>query len=101
MLSKNTSVVAWFIMVRIGRMPRPSAARMSTTNTERPSVRGQKPGLGQRRDEFARIAALAVELAPVFALEAGAERAHRRADLRKVAGFVGVGLSHLIPPVHC
>ena len=41
MLSKNTSVVAWFIMVRIGRMvrPLPFTARMSTRNTESPSVR--------------------------------------------------------------
>ena len=41
MLSKNTSVVAWFIMVRIGRMvrPLPFAARMSTRNTDSPSVR--------------------------------------------------------------
>ena len=38
--SKNTSVVAWFIMVRIGRMvrlPLP-ASRMSTSRTESPSV---------------------------------------------------------------
>ena len=41
MLSKNTSVVAWFIMVRIGRMVRPLSltARMSTRNTDSPSVR--------------------------------------------------------------
>ena len=38
---KNTSVVAWFIMVRIGRIsrPLPLASRMSTMNTDRPSVR--------------------------------------------------------------
>lgn len=38
---KNTSVVAWFIMVRIGRISRPLflASRMSTMNTESPSVR--------------------------------------------------------------
>ena len=38
---KNTSVVEWFIMVRIGRMVSPAffASRMSTRNTERPSVR--------------------------------------------------------------
>ena len=38
---KNTSVVAWFIMVRIGRISSPLflASRMSTMNTERPSVR--------------------------------------------------------------
>ena len=41
MWSKNTSVVAWFIIVRIGRMvrPLPSTSRMSTRKTERPSVR--------------------------------------------------------------
>ena len=41
MLSKNTSVLLWFIMVRIGRIvrPLPSASRMSTRNTDRPSVR--------------------------------------------------------------
>ena len=38
---KNTSVVAWFIMVRIGLIvrPWPRASRMSTMNTDRPSVR--------------------------------------------------------------
>ena len=37
----NNSVVAWFIMVRIGLMlmPAPCASRMSTRNTESPSVR--------------------------------------------------------------
>ena len=41
MLSKNTSVLLWFIMVRIGRMvrPLPSVSRMSTRKTDRPSVR--------------------------------------------------------------
>ena len=40
-LSKNTSVVAWFIMVRIGRMVSPAflASRMSRMKTESPSVR--------------------------------------------------------------
>jgi hypothetical protein len=39
--SKNSSVVAWFIMVRIGLMlmPVPCASRMSTMKTESPSVR--------------------------------------------------------------
>ncbi len=46
--------------------------------------RREKAGLGQRRHELGRIAALAIELAPVFARETGAERAHRGADLRKV-----------------
>ena len=38
---KNTSVVEWFIMVRIGRIESPLslAACMSTMNTDRPSVR--------------------------------------------------------------
>ena len=40
-LSRNISVVAWFIIVRIGRMviPLPRASRISTMNTERPSDR--------------------------------------------------------------
>src|SRR5262249_37794320 len=48
--------------------------------------RGEESGLGQRRDELGRIGALAVERAPVFAGELGAERAHRFADLREVVG---------------
>ena len=38
---KNTSVVEWFIMVRIGLIESPLflASRMSTMNTDRPSVR--------------------------------------------------------------
>ena len=43
--------------------------------------RGEIAGLGQRRDEFGRIGALAVERAPVFAGELGAQRAHAVADL--------------------
>ena len=41
MFSKKTSVVAWFIIVRIGRMvrPLPLTSRMSTRKTERPAVR--------------------------------------------------------------
>ena len=41
MSSKNTSVLLWFIMVRIGLIVRPlsRAARMSTRKTDRPSVR--------------------------------------------------------------
>ena len=45
--------------------------------------RGEKAGLGQRRDELRRIGALAVELAPVFAGKPGAERAHRRRGCRR------------------
>ena len=39
-LSKNSSVVAWLIMVRIGRMvsPLPTARRISTSSTLIPSV---------------------------------------------------------------
>ena len=47
--------------------------------------RGEEAGLGQRRDELGRIGALAVELAPVFAGKAGAERAHRGPDRREIA----------------
>ena len=48
MLSKNTSVLLWFIMVRIGRTvrPLPSASRMSTRNTDSPSVRFLVSSLG-------------------------------------------------------
>jgi len=40
MSSKNTSVVAWFISVRIGRMVKdlPTTSRMSTMKQESPSV---------------------------------------------------------------
>src|SRR5580698_5990663 len=40
-LSKNTSVVEWFIMVRIGRMVSPAflASRISRMKTESPSMR--------------------------------------------------------------
>ena len=36
--SKNTSVVLWFIIVRIGEMVRPGRSRMSKRKTDRPSV---------------------------------------------------------------
>ena len=41
MLSKNTSVELWFIIVRIGRIvrPFPRLACMSTMNVDSPSVR--------------------------------------------------------------
>jgi hypothetical protein len=48
--------------------------------------RGQKARLGQRRDEFRRIAALAIKLASVLHEKAGAHRAHILAD-RRVIGF--------------
>ena len=38
MLSKNTSVVAWFIMVRIGRMVRPLADRAHVDQEHRQAV---------------------------------------------------------------
>ena len=41
--------------------------------------RGQKPGLGQRGDEFGRIGALAVERAPIFT---GETRSRARARIR-------------------
>ena len=43
--------------------------------------RGEIAGFGQRRDEFGRIGALAVERAPVFAGKLGAQRAHAVADV--------------------
>ena len=43
--------------------------------------RGEIAGLGQRGDEVLRIGALAVERAPVFAGELGAQRAHALADV--------------------
>ena len=49
--------------------------------------RGEKSGLGQRRDEFLRVSALAVERAPIFAGKIRAERTHGLADRREVRGF--------------
>ena len=54
----------------------------------------QPTRLGQCLDEFRRIAALAVESAPVGAVELEAQRAHRVADLRmgrRVGVFAGGG----------
>src|ERR1700690_1444991 len=50
--------------------------------------RGEIAGFGQRRDKIGRIGAFAVERAPVFARELGAQRAHAFAD---VGEFVRVG----------
>src|SRR5215207_9179074 len=50
-------------------------------------------GLGERVHEFARVAVLAIELAPVFARELRAKPDHRLADLGVVAALDG--LSHL------
>src|SRR5690348_551245 len=47
----------------------------------------QEASLGQGLDEVARIAPLAVELAPILAGKAGAKRRHRLAD----GGDVGAG----------
>ncbi len=55
--------------------------------------RGEIAGLGQSGNEFGRISALAVERAPVFAGEFGAERAHTLADVGVRIG-VGMGLGH-------
>src|SRR5438128_564336 len=70
--SKNSSVVAWFIIVRIGRIvrPWPMARRMSTSRIDRPAVlfgnkRPQVAGVGQRLHEGLGVRALDVELAPV------------------------------------
>ena len=46
----------------------------------------RKPGVGERRDEFGRIGALAIERAPILAGELGAERANGLADLRELVG---------------
>ena len=48
--------------------------------------RGQEPGVGERADELGRVGALAVERAPIFTGEPGAERANGFADLRKLVG---------------
>src|SRR6202142_1476526 len=46
--------------------------------------RGEIAGFGQRRDKIGRIGAFAVERAPVFARELGAQRAHAFADVGEV-----------------
>src|SRR5262249_58445282 len=56
--------------------------------------RGQKARLGERRHEFVRIGALAVELAPVFAGKIGAQRAHRLADGGEVVVRSGSAQPH-------
>src|SRR5262249_2742005 len=48
-------------------------------------------GLGQCRDELGRIATLAIEPAPEFALELCAKRADRGADFRETFGSIGGG----------
>jgi hypothetical protein len=46
--------------------------------------RREKPRAGERSDEFTRIAAFAIELAPIFAGKFSAQRPHRRADRRNI-----------------
>ena len=53
---------------------------------------GEIAGLGQRVDELGRIGAVAIQLAPVFAGEAGAELGDFGADLGVRIG--GKGLVH-------
>jgi hypothetical protein len=48
--------------------------------------RGQETRVGERRDEFGRIGALAVEAAPIVTGELGAKRANGSADLREFVG---------------
>ena len=50
--------------------------------------RGEKARIGQGRDEFFRIGALAVEPAPIFAGEIRAQHPHRLADWCEVGGFI-------------
>jgi hypothetical protein len=49
--------------------------------------RRKESGLGQRVDELGRVGALAIELAPVFAREAGAQRAHGSPDAGDLLGL--------------
>src|SRR6185312_11695431 len=53
---------------------------------------GEKSRLGQCRDEFVRIGALAIERAPVFAGEVGTQRPHRFADRREIGAMTGMRL---------
>ena len=53
--------------------------------------RGEEAGLRQRIDEVDRIGALAIEVAPVLAGEAGAQRPHRGADAGDLFGFARSG----------
>ena len=55
--------------------------------------RGEIAGRGQRRDEFGRIAALAIKPAPIFARVLGAQRAHAFADVGECVVF-GTGFAH-------
>ena len=60
---------------------------------------GEEAGLGQRPDEGGRIFALAIERAPVFAREVGAQRADRAADFGELlALMVGQGLHQSFQP---
>jgi hypothetical protein len=57
--------------------------------------RGEIAGFSERTHELGRIGALAVERAPVFAGELGAQRAHRLADVGMVVD-VGTALAHAV-----
>jgi 3-oxoacyl-[acyl-carrier protein] reductase len=58
----------------------------SGNGSEWSAIRQAKELVGQRRNELGGIAALAVELAPVFAGKARAQCSHGGADLRMVVG---------------
>jgi hypothetical protein len=59
--------------------------------------RGQEPGIGERADKFGRIGALAVERAPIFTREPGAERTNGLADLREFVGrLLQLGVNHCV-----
>src|SRR5262249_39193688 len=74
---------------RRGRHAQPAAAVFFRDQ------RGEKASLRERRDEFSRIGALAVERAPVFAGKFGAERADGLADLREIlVRGTELGLGH-------
>ena len=57
--------------------------------------RGEKASLGQRLDEFRRIGALAIDLAPILAGEFRANRPHRLPDWRQL-GLVGGARGHAL-----
>src|SRR5262245_16703126 len=59
--------------------------------------RGEEARVRERRDEFARVGALAIEPAPIFARKLGAEGANRFADLREiVVRGTKLGLGHVL-----
>ena len=68
-----------FLHDRRGRRHREPAAAVFFRNE-----RAEKARLGQRLHKLGGIGALAVDLAPVFAGESGAQRTHRFADRREL-----------------